>query len=808
VGGPGQDEKYCTQAVEENLRLFSPAAQFVKTSPPDQAVKLGPYLIPAGTSFVCSTWGLHRNPKVYPDPLKFDPDRFSDENAAARSPYAWLPFSYGKRACIGQQLSLIEQRICLATLCRKFHLRVDPTTKVSVTMPLFLDPQGIFLRCVPRGEGVERPLSSAPPLAAAAPPQVGDIGDVEELKGKRLVVLYGSNMGTCEDFADRAAASGGRLGMAVEKHPLDQVPSGLSLPKGADGVVVVVTSVYNGTPPDNARKFDEWLDTSNAQAALEGVRFGVFGCGNKQWAATYMKFPRRVQERLEDAGGKPIVPMGEGDMDGGEAEFSFVRWLVSVSVALLQAHGAQIPESIKESMYPRFPVYEVLQKLDSKAEDIKVEDVDANMQHGRRQAMKTFLSGNKAFRAEVTCNRELLSSDAQGRSTRHIEVKLPEGVSYTAGDHLGVVGPNPDEVVFAYMDHFGLSHDAVVRLEMEEGESVSTVALGRKMSAFAAFAFHFELQQLASRPQLFALSKLASDPKEAEHLRSLAEYGRNNSGEVPEGAADEYERYVLQGRRTLLEVLQEHPSVKVSVGAVLGMLPPLKPRYYSISSSPKHSAGTVTISVSVVQGPSPTGRRHLGLCSNALKAQACQRSFPPTVLPSRPLGAKGWGMPMFSFVKDTGSSFRLPPADVPVIMVGPGTGVAPMRGFIQDRVADGRFQNVLFFGCRDDSDYIYRDELEAWETAGSLKLFVAFSRKEGTPKTYVQNLISQEAALVAEYIGKGAYFYVCGDASKMAPDVKATVSRVLTEAGLGSDCVQRMSAEGKYCEDVWAAQSM
>jgi cytochrome P450/NADPH-cytochrome P450 reductase len=165
-------------------------------------------------------------------------------------------------------------------------------------------------------------------------------------------------------------------------------------------------------------------------------------------------------------------------------------------------------------------------------------------------------------------------------------------------------------------------------------------------------------------------------------------------------------------------------------------------------------------------------------------------------------------MPLVTFVKDTGSSFRLPASNVPVIMVGPGTGVAPMRGFIQDRAADERSENVLFFGCRDESDYLYRDELEAWEKEGCLKLFVAFSRKHGTPKTYVQDLISQKADLVAEYVRRGAYIYICGDASKMAPDVKATVARVLTEAGLGDDCVEKMTAEGRYCEDVWAAQSI
>jgi cytochrome P450/NADPH-cytochrome P450 reductase len=519
-----------------------------------------------------------------------------------------------------------------------------------------------------------------------------------------------------------------------------------------------------------------------------------------------MKFPRQVQERLENLGAEPMVPLGEGDMDGGEAEFSFVRWLVSASVALMQAHGAQIPESIKESMYPKPPVYEALLKLGAKAEDIPIEIAKANAEESKQRALNTFLAGNRAFLAKVTNNRELLT--AQGRSTRHIEVQLPEGVSYSAGDHLGVVGANPDEVVLSYMDQLGLAHDAVVRLELEEGQSLSTVPLGRQVSAFNALAYCFELQQPASRPQLYALAKLAADPAEAEHLRALAEYGRGNSGEMPEGCPDEYERYVLRARRTLLEILREHPSVTVSAGALLGMLPPMKPRYYSISSSPKLSPRTATISVSVVQGRSPTGRLHLGLCSNCLKSQTGQKPYPPTVMPSRPLGASGLGMPLVTFVKDTGSSFRLPASNVPVIMVGPGTGVAPMRGFIQDRAADGRSENVLFFGCRDESDYLYRDELEAWEKEGCLKLFVAFSRKHGTPKTYVQDLISQKADLVAEYVRRGAYIYICGDASKMAPDVKATVARVLTEAGWGDDCVEKMTAEGRYCEDVWAAQSI
>jgi len=268
----------------------------------------------------------------------------------------------------------------------------------------------------------------------------------------------------------------------------------------------------------------------------------------------------------------------------------------------------------------------------------------------------------------------------------------------------------------------------------------------------------------------------------------------------------------LASRRTLLEVLQEHPSVSVPAGTFIGMLPPMKPRYYSISSSPKHLPGKCSISVSVVQGRSPTGRQHLGVCSNYLKAQTLKKPYPTSVYPSNNLGPEGYGMPTVAFVKDTGSSFRLPAGDAPIIMVGPGTGVAPMRGFIQDRVADGKTENVLFFGCRDESDFIYKEELQAWEAAGSLKLFVAFSRKPGTPKTYVQHLVAQEKALMTELIKKGAHVYVCGDASKMAPDVRATLSRVLVDAGLDDGFeggpVEKLRAAGRYCEDVWAAQSV
>jgi len=162
-------------------------------------------------------------------------------------------------------------------------------------------------------------------------------------------------------------------------------------------------------------------------------------------------------------------------------------------------------------------------------------------------------------------------------------------------------------------------------------------------------------------------------------------------------------------------------------------------------------------------------------------------------------------LPTVVFVKDTGSGFRLPASPAtPVILVGPGTGLAPMRGFLQERAAQQAKENVLFFGCRCDDDFLYREELQAYEEAGLLKLFVAFSRKLGVPKTYVQQLIAEQAGLLGDLVRRGAHIYVCGDASKMAPDVRAAFSHIVG----GPQEVEAMVASSQYCEDVWAAQSV
>jgi cytochrome P450/NADPH-cytochrome P450 reductase len=231
--------------------------------------------------------------------------------------------------------------------------------------------------------------------------------------------------------------------------------------------------------------------------------------------------------------------------------------------------------------------------------------------------------------------------------------------------------------------------------------------------------------------------------------------------------------------------------------AYLEMLSVLAPRYYSISSSPSGDPARCSITVAVVAGAASSGRGvYKGICSNYLASRRAGETIHATV-------------------RETRAGFRLPDeASVPIIMIGPGTGLAPFRGFLQERAArkaSGAALGpaMLFFGCRHpDQDYLYADELKAFAADGITELHTAFSRAEG-PKTYVQNLIRAQQDRVWSLIEQGAIIYVCGDGGKMEPDVKATLVAIYRERKAADpDAALRwiddLGTQNRYVLDVWA----
>jgi cytochrome P450 / NADPH-cytochrome P450 reductase len=297
------------------------------------------------------------------------------------------------------------------------------------------------------------------------------------------------------------------------------------------------------------------------------------------------------------------------------------------------------------------------------------------------------------------------------------------------------------------------------------------------------------LQQVATRKQIQIMSEQTRCPVTKPKL--LAYVGDDAA------ATERYRSEILARRKSVYDLLEEYPACELPFHAYLEMLSLLAPRYYSISSSPSGEPSCCSVTVAVVDAPASSGRgRYKGICSNYLAGRRVGDTVQATV-------------------RETKAGFRLPDdASVPIIMIGPGTGLAPFRGFLQERAArkakgSSLGPAMLFFGCRHpDQDYLYADELKAFEASGITELHTAFSRADG-PKTYVQHLIATQKDRVWSLIEQGAIVYVCGDGGKMEPDVKAALVAIYRErTGAAVDVAQRwiddLGAKNRYVLDVWA----
>src|SRR6476619_1890199 len=393
---------------------------------------------------------------------------------------------------------------------------------------------------------------------------------------------------------------------------------------------------------------------------------------------------------------------------------------------------------------------------------------------------------------KVLANAELQNksgANASDRSTRHIEVQLPSDVTYLVGDHLSVVPRNDPALVDSVARRFGFLPADQIRLAVAEGRRAQlpvgeVVSVGRLLTEFV------ELQQIATRKQIQIMSEQTRCPVTKPKL--LGYVGDD------EAATERYRADILGKRKSVFDLLEEHPACELPFHAYLEMLSLLAPRYYSIASSPSGDPSRCSVTVGVVEGPASSGRGvYKGICSNYLASRREGETVQATV-------------------RETKAGFRLP-ADpsVPIIMVGPGTGLAPFRGFLQERAAlksKGAKLGpaMLFFGCRHpDQDFLYADELKAFAADGIVELHTAFSRAGGQ-KTYVQHLVAAQKARVWSLIEQGAIVYVCGDGGKMEPDVKAALVAIYREksgadAEAGLRWIDDLGTKNRYVLDVWAS---
>ncbi|MFG0337840.1 molybdopterin-dependent oxidoreductase [Pseudomonas sp. zjy_13] len=356
--------------------------------------------------------------------------------------------------------------------------------------------------------------------------------------------------------------------------------------------------------------------------------------------------------------------------------------------------------------------------------------------------------------ATVLENR-LLNGPGASKETRQLVFDLgSSGFSYAAGDALGVWPRNCPALVEELLTLMQLDGEAMVELE---GHCAMPLA--------EALQTHLEIAKVTAQ-QLQALASNAPD------LQRLLQ---------PECKAELQDW--LWGRQ-LVDVLRAFPQ-QLSLASWLELLKPLQPRLYSISSSPLAHPGQVHLTVSTVR----YGERK-GVCSSFLadRAQVQKVAIFPQV----------------------SKHFRLPEDDnVPVIMVGPGTGIAPFRAFLEEREARGaKGDNWLFFGEQyAATDFYYQEQLQAWQAAGHLRLDTAFSRDQAE-KIYVQQRMLEQGAQLWQWLQAGAYFYVCGDAQRMAKDVDAALRVIVAEHGrmgvaAAAAYVEGLSKAKRYRRDVY-----
>jgi len=363
------------------------------------------------------------------------------------------------------------------------------------------------------------------------------------------------------------------------------------------------------------------------------------------------------------------------------------------------------------------------------------------------------------FPAEVLVNQKITGANSS-KDVRHIELSLEgSGLRYEPGDALAVVVQNPPQLVAQVLEELGFASDEIVTVRDQRLDLVDALTSTVEIT-------------VVSLGFLRDWAALAGD----DTLTSILQ---ENDSKVLSNFVDEHQ---------VIDIVRLYPAT-VDAQQFVGMLRILSPRSYSISSSPDANPDEVHLTVAAVYYEA-FGREHWGSASTHLanlQVGACASVF-----------------------IDRNSRFRLPGDDVPIIMIGPGTGIAPFRAFVEQRVEQGATgNNWLFFGDRNSSsDFLYQLEWQRHLKQGNLtRLDVAFSRDQDR-KIYVQDRIRENSEEVYRWIERGAAIYVCGDAKQMANDVnEALIDVLVREGGLDTDAAtQRLKAlrsEGRYQRDVY-----
>ncbi|MCJ1281918.1 hypothetical protein MMC26_001241 [Xylographa opegraphella] len=760
---------YLTACLRETLRLYPTAPGFsvapISKDRNEYPIYIGKerYEVHFGQPIGVILPRIHRDPAVWGEDAEvFKPERMLEEKFSKLPPNAWKPFGNGTRACIGRAFAWQEAHIVVAMLLQNFNFRRDdPSYEIHWKQTLTIKPKDFYMYATLR-EGVD-PIGLEKTFwnnvdggksTTSKETKIPEKNPSSQKPRRLMTILYGSNTGTCESLARTLANSASSRGYKSLVQTLDSAAD--KIPK--DQPVVIITASYEGQPTDNATYFMEWLQGLKDDR-LDGVKYAVFGCGHRDWQATFQKIPTAIDNLFETHGSKRLAARGNADAADNDIFNNFDSW-------------------VDHTLWPGI------------AAEYGVEDEDPSESQGLDVEISTNTRSNdlrQDVSEAIVKDVKILTAPGEPEK-RHIELQLPTNMTYRAGDYLAVLPLNSSEIVKRVMKRFSLPWDS--KINIKEGQN-TILPCGRDMSVFDLLSAYVELNQPATTKNVAAIASSIPDPTLRSSLLATPS------------------SLISSQRLSPLYLLEAHPTATLPFHAYLSMLPPMRVRQYSISSSPLFSPTTCTLTYAVVDAPAPSlpsstqaseSRTDTSSDETPTSITNCTSALPFRSNRSRGvattyLASLTRGDHLLVSVRTSHTAFH-PPLDissVPMILICAGSGLAPFRGFIQERAAHLSAHRpiapcILFIGCRAPTlDALYATELQAWQAQGAVtSVRYAFSRRPAASDgcRYVQDRVWRDRADVRDLWDRGARVYVCGS-GELGEGVRACVVRIAMEAEMG-----------------------
>jgi NADPH-ferrihemoprotein reductase len=537
-----------------------------------------------------------------------------------------------------------------------------------------------------------------------------------EESSKNCVIFYGSQTGTAEDYASRLAKEGSsRFGLKTmtadledyDYENLDQFPD--------DHIAFFVLATYGeGEPTDNAVEFYEFIKSdepafSNGESGdagpLKNLKYVTFGLGNNTYEH-YNAMVRQVDTALRNVGATRIGEAGEGDDGAGTMEEDFLAWKEPMWEELCEKLNLEEREAVYE------PVFGITERIDLTADADEVYLGEPNKNHLEGRSKGPFNSHNP-YIAPIVESRELFTE--RERNCLHMEIDVSaSNLSYQTGDHIAIWPTNSGKEVDRFLNILGLSDKRHTVISVKGLDPTARVPFPTPTTYDAVVRYHMEVQSAVSRQFVDTLSAFAPDEASKAELKKM-------------GTDKEYFQQTVSSKYYNIAQVMEAVNSNVKWDAVpfsmfIEGINKIQPRYYSISSSASVQPKKISITAVVGEIKLPDSKHIVkGVTTNYLLAlkqkQHGEPNPDPHGLDYAITGPRNKYDGIHVPVHVRHSNFKLPSdPGKPVIMVGPGTGVAPFRGFVQERAAlaakgENVGQIMLFYGCRNrNDDFLYKDE--------------------------------------------------------------------------------------------------